>query len=140
MAKTNYDIDAEDRAEIISTVRESIDRGEDVRVTLESGKEFIATPDVLQDHRVLAEDVTRPRTKPPHGMIRAIFGVDPDDLPSNQEGYPYYIIVESYEVSAGGWGTVSAAWLVQDGTVVGGPEESIEESETIKSIEVVIDE
>jgi len=136
----NLHTDDEHSAEIINAVKESIDTSEDVRVTLESGREFVATPDALQEYRDLAEKVSRPCIKPPHGMIRGIFGVKPDDLPSKQEGQPISIIMECFEDSYGGWGDVRASWLVQDGTRVGGPEESIETHETIESLELVNDE
>jgi hypothetical protein len=134
------DGEAENSAESINTVRETIESGEDVRVTLETEREFVATPDALQEYRDLAEEVSRPRTNPPHGMIRAIFGVKPDDLPSKREEQPGSIIVECFEDSSGGWGDVKASWLVQDGTCVGGPEETIETHEMIVSLEVVTDE
>jgi hypothetical protein len=132
--------DKEDSAEIINTVKESIGTDEDVRVMLEGGRESVATPDALHEYRDLAEEVSQPRTNPPHGMIRAIFGVKPNDLPSKQEGHPGSILVECFEDSSGGWGEVKASWLVQDGTCVGGSEETIETHETIESLEMVSDE
>lgn len=122
----------------VETLLDAVDDGREVQVTLDDGTEFVGEAVELRHLVPLAENADPGLdASPPYGEGEVTLDVDADALPSEQEGLPYSAIITFKEESAGGWGRIWVSWATQIGSIVGGPDESKEETRDVESIEVV---